>query len=136
MKALLFQSTPVLEPNKNPPLTIQQTISLPLSSLILDSMSYRDPAQEKPTSSSSQLPVPATRQHIATQKCSKPSKMLRRPIGKDQILEWQASLVSALLVMCSRLSCGTMPHAKSSCHIRSSFGLSPHMEYATRHTPL
>ncbi|KAE8537839.1 hypothetical protein D1P53_005900 [Cryptococcus gattii VGV] len=55
-------------------------------------MSYRDPAQEKPTSSSSQLPVPATRQHIATQKCSKPSKMLRRPIGKDQVLEWQASL--------------------------------------------
>ncbi|QPK66835.1 hypothetical protein CNBG_10038 [Cryptococcus deuterogattii R265] len=55
-------------------------------------MSYRGPAQEKPTSSSSQRPVPATRQHITTQKCSKASKMLRRPIGKDQILEWQGSL--------------------------------------------
>lgn len=136
MKALLFQSTPVLEPNKNPPLTIQQTISLPLSSLILDSMSYRDPAQAQPTSSSSQLPVPATRQHIATQKCSKPSKMLRRPIGKDQILKWQASLVSALLAMYSRFFCGTMPHDKSFCHVLSSFGLRPYMEYATRHTPL
>lgn len=112
------------------------TISLPLSSLILDSMPYRGPAQEKPTSSSSQRPVPATRQHITTQKCSKASKMLRRPIGKDQILEWQGSLVSALHVMYSRLSCGTTPHDKSTCHVLSSFGSSPDMEYATRHAPL
>ncbi|ALO60304.1 hypothetical protein CNA02335 [Cryptococcus deneoformans JEC21] len=55
-------------------------------------MSYGNPAQEEPVSSSSQLPVPATGQQIATQKPSKASRMLRGPIGRDQILEWQASL--------------------------------------------
>lgn len=76
-------------------------------------MSYGNPAQEEPVSSSSQLPVPATGQQIATQKPSKASRMLRGPIGRDQILEWQASLVSDHYCY-SRLFHGRMPYVKSS----------------------
>ncbi|KIY36251.1 hypothetical protein I305_01107 [Cryptococcus gattii E566] len=82
-------------------------------------MSYRDPAQAQPTSSSSQLPVPVTRQHIATQKCSKPSKMLRRPIGKDQILKWQASLHTCQAVNVDGERCGNAVHSPGQsrfCH--------------------
>ncbi|OWT41878.1 hypothetical protein C362_00244 [Cryptococcus neoformans Bt1] len=55
-------------------------------------MSFGNPAQMNPVSSSSQLPVPAAGQQITAQKPSKASRMLRGPIGRDQILEWQASL--------------------------------------------
>ncbi|XAO23837.1 hypothetical protein I312_102622 [Cryptococcus bacillisporus CA1280] len=82
-------------------------------------MSYRDPAKEKPTSSSSQLPARATTQHIATQKCSKASKMLRRPIGKDQILEWQANLHTCQAVNVDGERCGNAVHSPGQsrfCH--------------------
>lgn len=97
---------------QNPTSTTQQTV--PFSSLNLDPMSFGNPAQMKPVSSSSQLPVPAAGQQITAQKPSKASRMLRGPIGRDQILEWQANLVSAHYCH-NRLSHGRMPYDNSSC---------------------